>query len=136
MTPRDFTLEQTALLSWAVRDVISRRRLDGRASWSTMRALEGLHRQLATSADGSESNTAAEESETEDLVDTTAAAEILECSTRWVREIRADLDGKQVGRRWIFPRRSVVEYAAAKGFSDDGDRIPRTGGGAVPPRAA
>jgi hypothetical protein len=74
-----------------------------------------LHRQLS-SGDGTENDT--EEIELvgmdDDLVDTVAAAEILGCSSRWVRRIAADLDGQQCGRSWVFHRQSVTDYAEAK----------------------
>jgi hypothetical protein len=127
--------EQIGLLTWAVRDVISRRRLDGRASWATMHSLEALYHRI-TSADGSETTSTPEELYEDDLIDTTAAAAILGCSTRWIREIRADIDGRKVGGRWVFPRQVVTQYAELKGVGDDSNRIPRVGGGAVPERAA
>jgi hypothetical protein len=131
-----FTPAETELLQWAVRDVIARRRLDGRASWRTMNALESLYRHLDTSVDGRESDTPAEESHREDLIDSKAAAEIIGCSTRWIIEICADLDGRKVGRQWMFPRHVAMEYAELKGVGGDGNQISRAGGGAVPSRAA
>jgi hypothetical protein len=137
MTPRDFTHAQIALLSWAVRDVISRRRLDGRAGWSTMRALEALDRLLATtSVCGSESVTPPQELRTDDLIDSKTAARILGCSREWIGRIAFDLDGRKVSGRWVFERQAVVEYADLKGVEDDGNRVPRIGGRAVPSRAA
>ncbi|MDF3342100.1 helix-turn-helix domain-containing protein [Mycolicibacterium septicum] len=50
----------------------------------------------------------------EELIDTTAAAAILHCSTQWVRRISDQLDGRNIGCRWLFPRQTVVEYAERK----------------------
>ena len=50
----------------------------------------------------------------EDLIDTTEAAEILNCSERRVRQIHNDLDGIDIGGRWIFKRQNVIDYADAK----------------------
>lgn len=46
-----------------------------------------------------------------DFIDAGQAAEILGCTPQHVRRIAADLDGIRVGRRWIFDRRPVTEYA-------------------------
>jgi hypothetical protein len=133
----NFTPDQIGLLKWAVRDVLSRRRLDGRSGWATMRALEDLSRHLdATSVGGSESNTPEEELHMKDRIDSKAAAEIIGCTPRWITEIRADLEGRKVGRQWMFPRGVVVEYAELKGAGDDGNRILDVRRGAVPARVA
>ncbi len=42
------------------------------------------------------------------------AADILGTSVQWVRRIAADLDGRRVGRDWIFQRSTVEEYAEAR----------------------
>lgn len=47
----------------------------------------------------------------DDLIDTAEAAEILNCSHRWVRQIHNDLEGRNYGGRWVFRRKTVVEYA-------------------------
>ncbi|WP_420220534.1 helix-turn-helix domain-containing protein [Mycobacterium marinum] len=58
----------------------------------------------------------AQESQSEHDVPLSAdeAAEILGCSTQWVRRIAADLDGRQVAGRWIFHRSAVMDYAEAR----------------------
>jgi hypothetical protein len=129
--------EQATWAKWAVWDVLSRVRLDGRMGWDAIRRLESLHQALAAaSADGSETTPPAEQLNANDLIDTEEAATILGCSTRWVRQIRADIDGSKVGGRWLFPRRSVVDYADLKDNERDGNRVPRARSGAIPPRAA
>ena len=132
----NFSSDQMALLRWALRDVRARRKLDGRAGLDTMRRLDELYHYLLTSADGTEFDSAPEKLMADDLIDTEAAAEILGCSTRWIREIRADLEGRKLAGRWLFPRQVVIEYVEMKGADCDGNRVPRAGRGAVPPRAA
>jgi hypothetical protein len=131
----NFSSDQKALLLWALHDVRARRKLDGRAGLDTMRRLDALYHYL-TSAGGSEFDTAPEKLMADDLIDTEAAAELLACSTRWIREIRADLEGRKFAGRWLFPRQVVIEYVELKGADCDGNRVPRAGRGAVPPRAA
>ncbi|WP_448459482.1 helix-turn-helix domain-containing protein [Mycobacterium syngnathidarum] len=52
-------------------------------------------------------------------IDTDEASRILGCSTRHVRRRASDLDGIRIGGRWIFQRRTVVEYAEEKGNAYD-----------------
>lgn len=78
--------------------------------------LRGLDRRLdaelrASSAHGTETEAGQQNLE---MVGTAEAARILECSTRWVRRIAADLDGQRTGRDWIFRRATVTEYATAR----------------------
>lgn len=49
-----------------------------------------------------------------ELVGSVEVAAILRCSTRHVRRLAADLDGRRAGREWIFDRATVMEYAAAR----------------------
>jgi hypothetical protein len=129
--------EQVTWAKWAVWDVLSRVRLDGRMGWDAIRRLESLHQALTSaSVGGSETDPPAEQLSANDLIDTEEAATILGCSTRWVRQIRADIDGSKVGGRWLFPRRTVVDYADLKDSTRDGNRVPGARSGTVPPRAA
>lgn len=58
-----------------------------------------------------------------DLIGTATAAELLSCSTSYVRRIAPDLDGVQVdGGPWVFSRAAVRAYALAK---DEGKRRDR-----------
>lgn len=55
------------------------------------------------------------DSENGDLIETAAAAEILGCSTRYVRRIGEDrLGGFRVAGRWVFNERVVRLYAAGR----------------------
>lgn len=76
--------------------------------------LRRLHYQLTMSVSGPETEAAHEESEVTELIDTSAAAEILGVSERHVRRIAADLDGTRVAGRWCFNRTAVTEYATAR----------------------
>ncbi|WP_019969336.1 helix-turn-helix domain-containing protein [Mycobacterium sp. 141] len=114
----NLTEEQTRLALYAVSDLIVRRHLGGQPIPA------GFYRfreQLDTSVRGSGNAAAQAQSTDEDLIDTAEAAEILNRSTRWVREIRSDLDGMNVSGRWVFRRQAVVEYAGMRGH----ERIPR-----------
>ncbi|MDP7731505.1 hypothetical protein [Mycobacterium sp. TY813] len=50
----------------------------------------------------------------DDPINSDQAAEILDCSTRHIRRIATDLDGQNIGRRWVFSRRTVTDYAKAR----------------------
>lgn len=97
---------------YAVTDLVARRRLEG----SPVPAeVVSLHRTLtAASVCGTENDSPASELDDDPIVDSTEAAELLGCSTRWVRCIRADLDGRKVGGRWVFQRQDIVNYARAR----------------------
>ena len=49
-----------------------------------------------------------------EVIGVSEAARILGCSTRHVRRLAADLDGRHVGREWIFAHRTVTDYARAR----------------------
>ncbi len=60
-----------------------------------------------------ESDTAAEELKSQNLIGSAKVAEILECTPQWVRQIRADLDGRRCvcGCGWTFDEETVLSYA-------------------------
>jgi hypothetical protein len=62
------------------------------------------------SADGHENDGTAGELDQE-LCDTAEAARIIGRTERQVRRLVNDLDGRKYGRAWVFPRRTVIEYA-------------------------
>lgn len=79
--------------------------------------LHAAHKQLATSAHGTKTCAQQQRSATsaaDELIDTTTAAAILGCSDRWVRHIHTELGGRDIGGRYVFPRQTVVAYAARK----------------------
>lgn len=71
--------------------------------------LAHLERIASSSDSGTKHQVREEESE---LISTTEAAQILGCSTRYVRRIATSLDGRRIGRTWTFPRQEVEDYAA------------------------
>lgn len=105
--------EQVRLSLYAVRDLIARRRLGNIPIPPGMHRL--YHDYEVASTHGSKDEVTQEESDPEELIDSTEAAAILHCSARWVRQIRTDLDGRNIGGRWVFRRQTVVDYAAMKG---------------------
>jgi hypothetical protein len=109
-----FSAAEALLLHYAVRDLIVRRTLGPRPLPG---GIDAVHVKLVSFVD--ETKTCAMQSHSppstaEELIDTTEAAAILHCSPQWVRRIRDELGGRNVGGRWLFPRRSVVEYAERK----------------------
>lgn len=104
--------DQVQMAIYAVRDLITRRALAGQP---IPNGFPRFLNQLSTSAYGTESASAEPQLEPEQLIDTTEAAALLNCSTRWVRHIRTDLDGHNISGRWIFKRHTVTEYADMKG---------------------
>lgn len=111
------TDEQTRLALYAVTDLLTRRLRGGQP------VPAGLYRfreQLDTSVRGSENYSPPTQltGDDEELIDTTEAAQILGCSDRWVRTIRTDLDGLNIGGRWVFKRHTVMEYAEMRGHEN------------------
>ncbi|WP_204807778.1 helix-turn-helix domain-containing protein [Mycobacterium riyadhense] len=106
------TDDQVEAALFAVSDLVARRRMFGQPIPS---AVVALRQQLliAASVHGSENNSDAEQLEDE-LIDSDEAAEILGCSTRWVRTIITDLEGRKVAGRWVFHRQTVIDYAASR----------------------
>ncbi|GJO31551.1 hypothetical protein NJB1507_40840 [Mycobacterium marinum] len=45
-------------------------------------------------------------------------ADMLGCSKRQALRLAADLDGRLVGGRWLFPRSAVEQYAAERNQAD------------------
>ena len=50
----------------------------------------------------------------EELIDTTEAAAILNCSPQWVGRIRDKLGVREIGSQRVFPRQTVIKYAERK----------------------
>ncbi|WP_110916855.1 helix-turn-helix domain-containing protein [Mycolicibacterium peregrinum] len=67
---------------------------------------------IASSSDSGTKHEVRQEESTTELISTTEAAQILGCSTRYVRKIATSLDGHRIGRTWTFPRQEVEDYAA------------------------
>lgn len=105
--------EQGHLALYAVRDLISRRLLGNNPIPPGLRRL--CHDLETASVRGTKDVAVQEEWKPQDLIDTAEAAAILKCSARWVRQIRTDLEGRNVSGRWVFRRQTVVDYADMKG---------------------
>lgn len=108
------TATEARLVLYAVLDLIARRTLGNRP---LPPGFGPLRDRLLNSADGTK--TCAPQSQsalsaTEELIDTAEAAAILGCSDRWVRRIHVELGGRDIGRRHVFPRQTVVQYAQRK----------------------
>jgi hypothetical protein len=107
--------ERGWLTLYAVRDLISRRVLGNNPIPPGMHRF--CHDLEVASVRGSKDVVAQAKWEPEELIDTAEAAAILQCSARWVRQIRTDLEGRNVSGRWVFRRQNVVDYADMKGGS-------------------
>lgn len=123
----ELTGDQVEAALYAVADLVARRRLEGKP---VPAEVVSLCRVLAIASEcGTESGSATEELG-DDLIDSDQAAGILGCSARWVRRIRADLDGRKVGGAWVFRRQTVVDYLQARD-GHDADGVAAVGGGTV-----
>jgi hypothetical protein len=129
------TSDQVDVLLYALRDLIARRNLAHRPVPPRVKDLNIAALQWM-SAGRHESVDGPEELTPDTLIGTAEAAAILGCTPRHAARLAADLDGQLVEGRWVFRRQTVVEYAELKGAWNDGNRVSRTRGGAVPPRAA
>jgi hypothetical protein len=110
-----FTAAEALLLHHAVRDLIVRHTLGQRPLPDD--GFDPLHVKLVSFV--RETKTCASQpysppSSADELIDTPGAAALLDCSQQWVRRIRDELDGRNVGGRWLFPRQTVVEYVERK----------------------
>lgn len=132
-----FSAAEAVLLHHAVRDFWVRHKLGNRPHLPA--GFDAVLAQLASFV--CETKTCASQpnsppSAAEELIDTTEAAVILERSPQWVRRIRLELGGRDIGGRYVFPRQSVVQYAKRKaGQHSESNRLPTAGSRAVPPRA-
>ncbi|BBZ25421.1 helix-turn-helix domain-containing protein [Mycolicibacter hiberniae] len=111
----NFTPDENKLLLYAVGDLVARAGLGIRPPLPN--GFETLHVKLISSVRGTKTCVPQPQwppSTEEELIDTAEAASILSCSTRWVRRIRDQLDGRDIGGRWLFPRRTVVMYVERK----------------------
>lgn len=109
-----FTASEAKLLHHAVRDYVVRGAIGNR---SLPDGYQPLHVRLASFVRETKSGAAqphSASSAAEELIDTNEAATILDCSPQWVRRIRVELGGRNVGGRWLFPRQTVVEYVERK----------------------
>lgn len=126
------SLEQVRTLRYALAELVDRRALAGiRQEPQILELL--AYTKTGGSASGTETCSGRAELETwEDLIGSVEAQSILGCSERWIRKIASDLDGIKCGNRWLFDRRTVVEYAEAKGVRDEWDRSAEGGSSAIP----
>lgn len=69
---------------------------------------------LSGSVDGTECVAGQQESTHETFIDTAAAAQILGCSTRYVRKISRSLDGDRIAGRWVFRESAVRDYTEGR----------------------
>lgn len=103
------TGEQARLIRDCVTEVVLRRQRLGAPIPQRVRDLLAY-----VSAGGHQTGCDPAQSGHDDLIDAETAATIIGCTPRHARRLAADLDGKQIGREWIFSRRTVTEYADAK----------------------
>lgn len=69
------------------------------------------HLETLASGSGPATDSVAGQPESE-LIGTTDTAQILGCSTSYVRRIHTDLDGRQITKHgWLFERSKVEQYA-------------------------
>ncbi len=94
---------------YAVRAVVASRKLAGRPVPPPVTDLDTALQQAA-SAHGPQFCCDAPESKPE-LIGPSETARILECSTRHIRRIAADLDGHNIEGHWVFRRDTVETYA-------------------------
>jgi helix-turn-helix protein len=109
-----YTPRESELLLHAVHDFIVRHRL---ARKPIPEGYYPLHAKLVSSARGTKTcapQPQSSPSAAEELIDAKEAAAILRCTARWVRRIRDELDGRNIGGRWFFSRQTVAEYAERK----------------------
>ncbi|MEP9417472.1 hypothetical protein ABLE92_24445 [Gordonia sp. VNQ95] len=106
----ELTEADARLLVFVLAEFERRRRIAGQPVPAAART---LRQRLLVSANGPATGPAPAHSKPEQI-DSCQAAAILGCNTRHVRRIAADLDGRRIGRRWIFHRHNVIDYREGK----------------------
>jgi hypothetical protein len=76
--------------------------------------VRALELETATSGLGHPSDAAESDSEATEWVSTREAAVLLGLSKRQAQRLAADLDGRIIGGRWVFPLTAVAEYAEGR----------------------
>lgn len=107
LTPR-----QWRLVLYCVGEELRARRA-GKApvqSWNA-ELIRAVEIEIATSESGSESDCAGEESEPKVPISARQAADIIGCSSRYVRGIARKLGGVKVDGRWVFDEGDVLAHA-------------------------
>lgn len=113
------TATDVAILLCGTRDLMARCVFGGKPLPRLPRGFETVHSRLVSSVRGTKScapQTQSSPSAAGELIDSTEAAKILDCSSRWVRDprFREKIGGRDIGGRWLYPRQTVVEYAERK----------------------
>jgi hypothetical protein len=111
----NWTPRETWLAYYSVRDLLARRALARQSSVPD--GMDAFHNRLVgflreTKTCALQENSAP--SSEDELIDTAKAAAVLKCSPQWVRRIRDELGGRDIGGRYVFQRQAVVEYAVRK----------------------
>ncbi|QHP84281.1 MULTISPECIES: helix-turn-helix domain-containing protein [Mycolicibacterium] len=113
-----FPPDEIELLLYAVNDLIVRRTLGNKP---LPHGFAALRDRLVSCVDATKSCASQTQSSPSvvELIDTTEAAAILNCSMSWVRSprFRDQLAGREIGGRWLFPRQTVLEHAERRGRS-------------------
>jgi hypothetical protein len=108
------TATEVESMHYALRDFIARRGLEKRPlprRFFTLQArLAGFVRETKTCAPQTHSASSVQE----ELIDTTEAAAILNCTPQWVGRIRDRLGVREIGSQRVFSRQTVVHYAQRK----------------------
>lgn len=113
------TATDVAFLLCGTRDLMARCVFGGKPLPRLPRGFETVHSRLVSSVRGTKSCAPQPQSSPSaagELIDSTEAAKILDCSSRWVRDprVREKIGGRDIGGRWLYPRQTVVEYAERK----------------------
>jgi hypothetical protein len=96
---------------YCVVEVINNRRFKGQPvpDW-----LLRYHDRLNLALSKSGQDLEAVPAQSEQLITAAEAATMLNCSARKAKRLAADLDGQNIGGRWLFNRAVVREYARRK----------------------
>lgn len=106
--------EETRLARFAVRDLIARLALARKPCSHALYALNERLDSFVRETKSCPSQPDSPPSTASELIDTTEAAAILNCTPQWVGRIRDKLGVREIGSQRVFPRQSVIEYAERK----------------------
>lgn len=115
MSPIRLDHDDVEWLLFCANEVLGRRRLAGVPIPSRLVTLAGrLDLHAVMSRDGHENDCHDTGSECEDLIGSAQAAQMLGVTSRHLRRLHADLDGRKLAGRWMFKAATINEYRTAK----------------------
>lgn len=108
------TQETRAAYFVAAEAIRARRRIGRPIPEPLHRLFTRLDLEIRVSSSGHQTHGAAAQSETEQLIGSNEAGQLLGLSRRQTQRLSADLDGRIIAGRWVYSKRTVLDYLEAR----------------------